>query len=79
MLCFTPSVPALPLITRYAAKDDLLKGLRNGLAAACRDPELSAIRKTLMLRDIRLLPLSAYGCIAEMEKKAIGSGYRQVA
>jgi ABC-type phosphate/phosphonate transport system substrate-binding protein len=78
-LCFTPSAPALPYITRFPAKDDLLERLRNGLEAACHDPELSDSRETLMLQGFRVLPPSKYECIAEMEREAINRGYHEVA
>ena len=79
VLCFTRSAPALPYITRQPVDDDLLTRLRRGLGAACHDPELSDARESLMLRDIRVLPLSAYERIAEMEEGAAALGYRQVA
>jgi len=78
-LCLTPSAPALPYITRCPVRDDLLERMRNGLAAACRDPELSDSRETLMLWDFRVLPISEYERIAEMENEAVACGYREVA
>jgi ABC-type phosphate/phosphonate transport system substrate-binding protein len=78
-LCFTPSAPALPYITRCPVKDDFVERLRSGLAAACDDPELSDSRETLMLQGFRVLPLSAYDRIAEMEREAADHGYYEVA
>lgn len=78
-LCLTPSAPALPYITSCTAKGDLLERLRNGLDAACHDPELSGSREILMVRDFCVLPISAYERIAEMEKEATACGYREVA
>lgn len=78
-LCLTPSAPALPYITHYPAKDDLLERLRNALEAACHEPELSDSRETLMLQDFCILPISEYERIAEMERVAAACGYREVA
>ena len=78
-LCLTPSAPALPYITSCTATDNLLERLRNGLAAACHDPDLSGACEILMLRDFCILPICEYERIAEMENEAAASGYREVA
>lgn len=78
-LCLTPSAPALPYITRRPAEGDLLERLRNGLEAACNDPELSDGREILMLKGFHALPISKYERIAEMEREAINCGYQEVA
>ncbi len=78
-LCLTPSAPALPYITRCPAKHDLLERLRNGLEAACHDPELAESREILMLQDFCVLPISEYERIPEMEREAAACGYREVA
>jgi ABC-type phosphate/phosphonate transport system substrate-binding protein len=78
-LCLSPSAPALPYITSCLAEDGLLERLRNGLHAACQDPELSDCRETLMLQGFHVLPISDYERVAEMEAQAINCGYQEVA
>lgn len=77
LLCHTPAAPGLPYITHRAADQDLLHRLRAGLEAACRDPELRDARELLMIRDICVLPISAYERIPAMAADAAAFGCRE--
>ncbi len=53
-------------------------GCRNcatALRAAIADPALAAAREALLLRDVMLLPDSAYERMDEMEAAAVARGY----
>jgi ABC-type phosphate/phosphonate transport system substrate-binding protein len=74
-LCLTPAAPSLPYVTAGASDFDLVARLRTGLRAAMADPALAAARAALLLKDVMLLPDSAYERIDEMEQAAIARGY----
>ena len=74
-LCATPAAPSLPYVTAGIADADRLARLRQGLRRAMADPALAATRKELLLKDVMLLPDSAYERIDEMEQAAISRGY----
>jgi ABC-type phosphate/phosphonate transport system substrate-binding protein len=75
VLARTASAPSLPFITAAATDDERLLRLRQGLRAAMADPALAQAREALLLRDIMLLPDSAYDVILDMERAAIAAGY----
>jgi ABC-type phosphate/phosphonate transport system substrate-binding protein len=77
-LCLTPKAPALPYITRRTVGDEVVARLRNGLQAACQDPELAECREILMLQGFCALPASGYECVVEMEAQAASCGYKMV-
>lgn len=77
-LCLTPEAPALPYITRRKVGDEEVARLRNGLYAACQDPELAESREALMLQGFCTLPASDYECVVEMEAQAVSCGYEMV-
>lgn len=79
VLCRTDSAPNLPFITAGDASPDLIMRLRDGLRAAMADPALTAARQTLLLKDIMLLPESAYQPILDMEDAAERQGYPKLA
>jgi ABC-type phosphate/phosphonate transport system substrate-binding protein len=74
-LCLSPAAPSLPYVTAGASDVDRVARLRTGLRAAMADPSLAAARGALLLKDIMLLPDSAYERIDEMEQAAIARGY----
>jgi ABC-type phosphate/phosphonate transport system substrate-binding protein len=75
VLCQTDAAPALPFITAAATTDADLFRLRQALRAAIADPALAAAREALLLRDVMLLPDSAYDAILDQERTAIAAGY----
>ena len=74
-LCRSPSAPSLPFITAGGASHERVMRLRDGLRTAMADPDLAGARQALLLRDIMLLPDSAYEPILEMERAAQRRGY----
>jgi ABC-type phosphate/phosphonate transport system substrate-binding protein len=74
-ICRSPSAPSLPFITAGGASHDQILRLRDGLRAATADPDLAAVRRALLLRDVMLLPDSAYDPILDMEQAAQRQGY----
>jgi ABC-type phosphate/phosphonate transport system substrate-binding protein len=75
ILCRSPAVPGLPFISAGAMSHDTVLRLRDGLRAAMADPDLAAARQALLLRDVMLLPESAYDPIVDMERLAERQGY----
>jgi ABC-type phosphate/phosphonate transport system substrate-binding protein len=78
-LCRTRRAPSLPYITAGTCDVDRLDRLRQGLRKAMADERLAGAREALLLRDIMLLPESAYECIDEMEAAALGHDYPSIA
>ena len=74
-LCRSPSAPSLPFITAGGASHEQILRLRDGLRVAMADPNLAGARQALLLRDVMLLPDSAYETIREMEQTARRLGY----
>lgn len=74
-LCQTPGAPSLPFITSGSASHETVMRLRDGLRAAMADPAMRDARHALLLRDVMLLPDSAYEPILEMERTARRLGY----
>ena len=75
ILCRTDSAPNLPFITAGNMSPELIMRLRDGLRAAMADPAMAAARQALLLKDIMLLPDSAYQPILDMEQAAERQGY----
>ncbi len=74
-LCRTASAPSLPFITAARTRHETIMRLRDGLRAAMADPGLAGARQALLLRDVMLLPESAYEPILDMERSARRLGY----
>lgn len=74
-LCQSSGAPSLPFITSGKASHVTVMRLRDGLRAAMADPALADARQALLLRDVMLLPDSAYEPILEMERAARRLGY----
>lgn len=79
VLCRTDNAPNLPFITAGNASPELIMRLRDGLRAAMADPALADARQALLLKDIMLLPESAYQPILDMEQAAERQGYPKLA
>jgi ABC-type phosphate/phosphonate transport system substrate-binding protein len=75
ILTRTASAPNLPFITAGSATPELVQRLREGLRAAMADPNLAGARQALLLKDIMLLPESAYQPLLDMERDAERLGY----
>jgi ABC-type phosphate/phosphonate transport system substrate-binding protein len=78
-LCRTQRAPCLPYVTAGACDAERLGRLRDGLRRAMADDRLAKTRQALLLRDVMLLPESAYACIDEMEAAAVALGYPLIA
>lgn len=62
--------PALPFITRKDIGNVDLQRLRDGLAAAIADTDLSEPRRALLIAGAAVLPEQAYDRILEIEREA---------
>jgi ABC-type phosphate/phosphonate transport system substrate-binding protein len=74
-LCRTRRAPSLPYVTAGSCDEERLRRLRQGLRRAMADDRLREAREAILLRDVMLLPDSAYECIDEMEAAAVALGY----
>jgi ABC-type phosphate/phosphonate transport system substrate-binding protein len=79
ILCRTASAPNLPFITAGSTAPERVQRLREGLRAAMEDPALAEARQALLLKDIMLLPESAYQSLLDMERDAERLGYPRLA
>jgi hypothetical protein len=79
VLCHSAAAPGLPYVTAAGADVTLLRRLRAGLRRAFDDPGLAAVRDDLLLAGMEVLPLAAYGRIAELEAAAGALGYAELA
>ena len=75
VLCTTESAPGLPYIASAAVPLDDVDRIRKGLAVAVQDPDLSDVRRELLIDGMAFLPISAYGRIDEMERAASDLGF----
>jgi ABC-type phosphate/phosphonate transport system substrate-binding protein len=78
-LCRSQSAPSLPFITAGGSSAERILRLRDALRGAMADPDLAVARQALLLRDVMLLPDSAYEPILAMESSARGLGYPHLA
>jgi ABC-type phosphate/phosphonate transport system substrate-binding protein len=79
VLCASSTAPGLPYVTAARTSKADVGRLRDGIAAAFADPELSASRAALLLEGCEILPHAAYEVISAMEAAAIASGYPRLA
>ena len=77
-LMASPSAPALPYITRLHIPSSDLERLRGGLRRAFDDPALRDLRSALLLADVVVMPVAAYGRIVDMETEAEALGYAEL-
>ncbi len=78
-LCRSQTAPSLPFITAGGSSPGRILRLRDALRGAMADPDLAAARQDLLLRDVMLLPDSAYEPILAMEGSARSQGYPHLA
>jgi len=74
VLSRTEAAPGLPYITSSAANDDELARMRTAVFATFADRALADARDALLLKDIEVLPRSAYDRIAVIRDIALGTG-----
>ncbi|HEX7389734.1 MAG TPA: PhnD/SsuA/transferrin family substrate-binding protein, partial [Acidiphilium sp.] len=76
VLCRTPLVPGLPLVTSTATSDAVLARLIAALESTMTDPDLADIRTSLHLRGIARLGFADYAPILAQRDVAEASGYQ---
>jgi len=69
VLAETPHAPGLPYVTSRTVPADTLSRLRDGVAAAFADPNLSTVRDGLLLDDFEVLDDRDYAEITALEAK----------
>jgi ABC-type phosphate/phosphonate transport system substrate-binding protein len=74
-IALTAPCPGPPLITRGAASDDEVAGLRAALDQVAADRALASARDALLLDGFEVLPDAAYGRVTELEAEAVRLGY----
>ena len=75
---YTPKTPGLPFITSGAAAPNMIEPLRHALFSVIRKtPDLDAV-KALMLKDVVVLPRTAYDEIPALEEEAKALGYPEL-
>lgn len=74
-LGFTPKTPGLPFITSGALGPDLINALREILIDVVKTHRDSPALAPLRLKDIHILPASAYQSLSDLEHEAIRLGY----
>jgi len=78
VLCASAAAPALPYVTSASTDATMVQSLQAGILAACTDPELAAVRRTLLIEGCEVLPVSCYDVILEMERAAVARGYPEL-
>jgi len=71
----TPLTPSLPFITSGETSAEYLDHLRGALIDLVRQTPRPPCLNTLMIRDIVILPPSAYDLILELERESARAGY----
>ena len=74
----TYRAPAIPYVTRWDDDDDRVERLRAAVFNAFSDPHLTTTRQALYLKNIEVLPVSAYRRISEFEDDAARQGYPEL-
>ena len=78
IIAYTPKTPGLPFITSGAAAPNMIEALRHVLFSVIRKtPRLDAV-KALMLKDVVVLPRTAYDEILALEEEAKALGYPEL-
>jgi ABC-type phosphate/phosphonate transport system substrate-binding protein len=78
VLCASAAAPSLPYVTAASADDATVARLRAGILAACADPNLAAVRRSLLIDGCEVLPRACYDVILDMERRAAACGYPQL-
>jgi len=74
----TYRAPAIPYVTSWRKSIDTIKRLQTAIFDAFADPHLTITRQALYLKNLELLPVSAYRRISEFEKFAELKGYTRL-
>lgn len=77
-LCRTARAPGIPFVTRGASPPRLVRALRRALQEAFGEPEVRAAGAAMFIDGVEVLPLSAYGRIAEFARSAAERGYPEL-
>ena len=75
VLDWTPSSPALPLVTARGTSETTLAALRAALAGAIADPALASTREQLFLAGFDYLPDAQLSITRKLERQASVLGY----
>jgi ABC-type phosphate/phosphonate transport system substrate-binding protein len=75
VLCRSPAVPGLPLVTAAACSDDVVRRLIAALADVMADDRLATARAALHVSDIAALSMADYAPILAMADGAAALGY----
>jgi ABC-type phosphate/phosphonate transport system substrate-binding protein len=75
VLCCSPAVPGLPLVTAAAASDDQVGRLVAALAAVMDDRSLAAVRAALHITGVAALSVADYAPILAMRQSAAALNY----
>jgi len=71
----TGRAPALPYVTRRTVNADTLARMRAALFRTFADPSLAAARESLLLKDVEVIPVSAYRRINAFRDLAVRHGF----
>jgi len=74
VLTRTEAAPGLPYVTHVNTDKDQLERMRKAIFAAFADSALAEARAALLLKDVEVLPRSAYDRIAMIRDRAAGMG-----
>lgn len=74
----TYRAPAIPYVTRWDDDDDRVERLRAAIFNAFTDQHLTTTRQALYLKNIEVLPVSAYRRISAFENYAARLGYPEL-
>jgi ABC-type phosphate/phosphonate transport system substrate-binding protein len=74
-LCRTERAPALPYVTRRTVDADTVARMRTALFRTFADAKLTAAREALLLKDVEVIPVSAYRRITAFQDLAARHGF----
>ena len=75
ILDWSEPAPSLPYVTSAKRSSEEVARIQSALARAFVDDAVEAARSELLIADTKACTLADYACIAEMEQRAISSGY----
>lgn len=75
----SPAAPALPYVAGPAVDADTRRRLRQAVGAAMADPELTAVRRELLIDGFVTPETVDYGEILALERYAVDAGYPALA
>ena len=74
----TERAPALPYVTHSAVNADTVERMRTALFRTFADPGLAAVREALLLKDVEVIPVSAYRRITAFQDLAARHGFSRL-